>query len=58
MKRMSIVAAAIALSAAPALSQDLSVMGADQDVSGGSVVASSVMAGEDGWLVCIAPTPI
>lgn len=30
---------------------DLSVMGADQDVSGGKVMASSVVAGEDGWLV-------
>lgn len=51
MNRISVAAAIIAMSAAPALAQDLSVMGADQDVSGGSVVASSVMAGEDGWLV-------
>lgn len=51
MNRFSIAAAILALSAAPALSQDLSVMGSDQDVSGGNVVASSIMAGEDGWLV-------
>ncbi len=30
---------------------DLAVMGSDQDVSGGKVTASSVVAGEDGWLV-------
>jgi hypothetical protein len=51
MKRFVILASLAGFAAAPALAQDLSVMGSDQDVSGGSVVASSIMAGEDGWLV-------
>lgn len=41
----------LALAATPALSADLAVTGADQDVSGGKVTAASVVAGEDGWLV-------
>lgn len=51
MKRFVILASLAGFAAVPALAQDLSVMGSDQDVSGGSVVASSIMAGEDGWLV-------
>lgn len=46
-----LTAAIISLAASPAFASDLSVTGADQDVSGGSVVASSIVAGEDGWLV-------
>ena len=32
-------------------SSGLSVLGEDQDVSGGTVTASKVMAGANGWLV-------
>ena len=37
--------------AAFAQSEALSVKGSDQDVSGGTVAASEVMAGTNGWLV-------
>lgn len=48
----TLIAAAFVMSAiSPGLAADVSVAGADQDVSGGSVVATSVVATEDGWLV-------
>lgn len=53
MKKSPFAASALLLMlstfAAPAA--ELAVTGADQDVSGGKVTASSVVAGEDGWLV-------
>ena len=51
MKRIAALAIATGVLMSPALAADLSVTGADQDVSGGNVTASSVVAGEDGWLV-------
>ena len=51
MFRSTMTATALALSLSAASAADLSVTGTDQDVSGGSVTASSVVAGEDGWLV-------
>jgi len=50
MKTLMLTALAAVFSTA-AFAADLAVMGSDQDVSGGKVTASSVMAGEDGWLV-------
>lgn len=51
MVRITLAAAALGLTLSPALAADLSVTASDQDVSGGSVIASSIVAGEDGWLV-------
>jgi hypothetical protein len=44
------LAAALTLSTA-GFANDLKVVGADQDVSGGTVTADEVAAGENGWLV-------
>lgn len=51
MKRILIATTFLFTASATAFAADLSVTGADQDVSGGSVTASSIVAGEDGWLV-------
>ena len=37
--------------AALAAGHEMAVKGADQDVSGGTVTASEIMAGDNGWLV-------
>jgi len=47
----TIAAFVLLLSLSPAFAMDPAVMGADQDVSGGKVTASSIVAAEDGWLV-------
>ncbi|MDA7946150.1 MAG: hypothetical protein MPJ78_01590 [Hyphomicrobiaceae bacterium] len=41
----------LATSAYAAHHGELAVMGKDQDVSGGTVTASKIMAGDNGWLV-------
>jgi len=53
MKKSPFAASALflMLSALAASAAELAVTGEDQDVSGGKVTASSVVAGEDGWLV-------
>jgi hypothetical protein len=51
MRRSTIAATIFAGSLSVAFAADLSVTGSDQDVSGGSVTASGVVAAEDGWLV-------
>lgn len=53
MKKILIALAATAAMSAAALAADhkMGVKGADQDVSGGTVTASSVMAEKNGWLV-------
>lgn len=51
MRRSILATAVLAASASVALAADLAVTGSDQDVSGGNVTASSVVAAEDGWLV-------
>jgi len=51
MTRTIIAALLVAGSMSAANAQELKVEGTDQDVSGGNVVASSIVAGEDGWLV-------
>lgn len=51
MKRTLIATTFLFSALVPALAAELSVSGSDQDVSGGTVTASAVVAGEDGWLV-------
>lgn len=53
MKKILIALAATAAMSTAALAADhkMGVKGADQDVSGGTVTASSVMAEKNGWLV-------
>jgi hypothetical protein len=47
----AILSAALLAGTAFAAKADLSVKGDDQDVSGGTVLASSIMADANGWLV-------
>jgi hypothetical protein len=42
---------AFTLTTAVARAETLSVVGLDQDVSGGTVTASKIVAGQNGWLV-------
>lgn len=49
--KLIVLTALTAAIATSAYAADLSVTGSDQDMSGGKVTASSVVAGEDGWLV-------
>lgn len=48
---LAAIALLATLATQPTFAADLAVTGEDQDVSGGKVTASSVVAGEDGWLV-------
>lgn len=48
---LSLLGAAFVATSAYAGSQKMSVVGSDQSVAGGTVTASKVMAGTNGWLV-------
>ena len=48
---LSLTGAALLTSTALAAQADLAVKGADQDVTGGTVTASTIMAEANGWMV-------
>jgi len=48
---LSIAAAALFATSAYAMHHELSVKASDQDVSSGTVTASEIMAGANGWMV-------